>query len=189
MAKFTKSAIAAQINKFHKAAAITDSEFSDVVKNLLTYVYDDFADVNKCNDVSSINTFIAGLKPAYKRVALQFFPKFVGWDFDSTEEAFGKKHAKKKNYDTKKAKAKDFYESDSSVWDWFEENGKKAEKKPTDYKKTVGNALKKAFAAKDDEGNALFTMKDLAACLAAEEIPLRELMEKCEAFAAIQELD
>jgi len=187
MAKFTKSAIAQQISKFHKAAAITDTEFSTVCKNLLTYVYDDWAETNRCNDVSSINSFIAGLKPAYKKVAMQFFPKFVGWDWDSTEEAFGKKHAKKKNHDSKKAKAKEFYDSDKSVWDWFEENGKKPEKKPTDYKKTVGNALDKAFNAKDEEGEPLFEMKDLVNVLRARDTDMRQLMTLCELAAQFDE--
>lgn len=187
MSKFTKSAIAQRISKFHKAAAITDSEFSDVCKDLLTYVYDDFREVNQCNDVSSINDFINGLKPAYKKVAMQFFPKFVGWDWDSTEEFFGKKHAKKKNYDTKKAAAKEFHDSDSTVWDWFDANGKKAEKKAPDYKKSVGNAIDKAFKAKDEEGNPAFTMKDLVNVLRAQDTDMRQLMELCDLAAKFEE--
>ncbi|CAH9012770.1 conserved hypothetical protein [Vibrio phage 409E50-1] len=187
MSKFTKSAIAQRISKFHKAAAITDSEFSDVCKDLLTYVYDDFRDENKCNDVSSINDFIKGLKPSYKKVAVQFFPKLIGWDWDSTEEFFGKKHAKKKNYDTKKAKAKEFHDSDSTVWDWFEANGKKAEKKAPDYKKSVANALDKAFKAKDADGNDAFTMKDLINVMRAQDIDMRQLMELAELAAKFEE--
>lgn len=187
MAKFTKSAIAQQISKFHKAAAITDTEFSEVCKNLLTYVYDDFADQNKCNDVSSINSFIAGLKPAYKKIAMQFFPKFVGWDFESAEESFGKKHAKKKNYDSKRDKAKEFHDSDKSVWDWFEENGKKPAKKDRDYKKSVGNAIGAALKAKDSEGNPAFTMKDLVNVLRAQDTDMRQLMELVELAAKFEE--
>lgn len=187
MSKFTKSAIAQQISKFHKAAAITDTEFSVVCKNLLTYVYDDFAEANKCNDVSSINTFIAGLKPAYKKVAMQFFPRFVGWDWDSTEESFGKKHAKKKNYDTKKDKAKEFHDSAMSVWDWFDANGKKTEKKAPDYKKSVGNAIDKALKAKDEDGNPAFTVKDLINVMRSQDIDMRQLMELAELAAQFDE--
>lgn len=180
MAKFTKSVMNTRSKKFFSNAAITDGEFSTLCKDFLTYVYDDFAEVNNCNDVASINNFIAGLKPAYKRMAKEFFPKFVGWDWDSTEEVFKTKHAKKKNYDSKKAKAKAFYESADSINDWVEANVKKAEKKPTDYKKAVGNALKKAFAAKDEEGKAAFTMKDLVNVMRAEDIDMRQLMELAE---------
>lgn len=187
MSKFTKSAIAQQISKFHKSAAITDTEFSEVCKNLLTYVYDDFADTNKCNDVSSINTFIAGLKPAYKKIAMQFFPKFVGWDWESHAEEFRKQHAKKKNYESKKAKAKEFYDSASTVWDWFDANGKKAEKKAPDYKKSVGNAIDKAFKAKDADGNPAFTMKDLINVMRAQDIDMRQLMELAELAAKFEE--
>lgn len=187
MAKFTKSVMASRATKFFAAAKITDEEFSQLCKDFLTYVYDDFAEVNKCNDVSSINNFIKGLKPAYKRMAKEFFPKFVGWDWDSTEEAFGKKHAKKKNYDSKKAKAQAFYESADSINDWVEANVKKAAKKDPDYKKSVANSLNKALKAKDAEGNPLFTMKDLINVMRAQDIDMRQLMELAELAAQFDE--
>lgn len=187
MAKFSKSAIAKQISAFHGQAKLTDTEFDNIIKNLLTYVYFDFAEENKCNDVASINDFIRPLKPAYKRVAVQFLPKFIGWDWDNTEQFFGKKHAKKKNYDSKKAKAKEFYDSGKSVWEWFEENGTKPKAKATDYKKSVGNALTKAFAAKDDDGKPAFTMKDLVNVLRAQDTDMRQLMKLIELAAEFEE--
>lgn len=187
MAKFTKSVMAQRASKFHNTAKLTDEEFSQLCKDYLTYVYYDFAEVNKCNDVASINDFIKGLKPAYKRIALQFFPKFVGWDWDSTEEVFGKKHAKKKNYESKKAKALEFYNSADSVNDWIEANGKKSEKKAPDYKKSVTNALNKAFSAKDEDGNPAFQMKDLVNVLRARDTDMRQLMELCELAAKFDE--
>lgn len=188
MAKFTKSVINQRISKFHKTASTTDAEFSELCVDFLTYVHDDFAEVNKCNDVGSINTFLKGLKPAYLRVAVQFLPQFIGWEFDKEADLpFGKQHPKKKVRDAKKAKAQEFYNSGKSVWDWFEENGKKPEKKPTDYKRSVSTALKKAFAAKDEEGKAAFTMKDLVNVMRAEDIDMRQLMELAELAAKFDE--
>ncbi|CAH9015952.1 conserved hypothetical protein [Vibrio phage 468E53-1] len=188
MSKFTKSAIAQRISKFHTTAATTDAEFSQLCVDFLTYVHDDFAEVNKCNDVSSINTFLKGLKPAYLRVAVQFLPQFIGWEFDKEADLpFGKQHPKKKVRDAKKAKAQEFYNSGKSVWDWFEENGKKAEKKAPDYKKSVANALGKAFKAKDADGNDAFTMKDLINVMRAQDIDMRQLMELAELAAKFEE--
>lgn len=184
--KITKSAIEKRVNAFIGTERTSKLELSKLSRDLLTYVYDDFAAENKCNDTPMINRLIDGLTPANKRVACQFFPKFLGWDWDKENQKFLKK-SKGKVYDKKLAEAKQALEDpDFNMWSWYEAKGVKPEKAPVDHKKKLGNALKAGLNA---EGDAKLSISDIATVLFAQGVSMRNLMKAAEAYATIQDIE
>lgn len=183
--KITSAAMKKRVDSFIATERTSKTELSAISRDLLTYVYDDFAEVNKCNDVTVINRLIDGLSPANKRVAIQFFPKFVGWEWDKDNERFGKK-LKTKVYEKRRDLTKEsLLDEEFNIWSWYEAKGEKPEKKAKDHKKAVTNAVLAGFK---EQGDNKLTTADVAAALFAADVSLRDLMEAVEAYARIQQL-
>ncbi|MDT1790660.1 hypothetical protein, partial [Salmonella enterica] len=116
--KISQAQMKKRVDAFIGTERTSKTELASISRDLLTYVYDDFAAENKCNDIPTVNRLIEGLSPANKRVACQFFPQFLGWDWDKENQKFLKK-SKGKTYDKKMEAAKVALEdSDFNMWSW-----------------------------------------------------------------------
>lgn len=180
-----KQAMHKRIDDVCKRAKASQNELAKLSRDILSYLYDDFAEHNGCNDIGAVNRFIDGLRPVDRRVALQFFPKHCGWIWDKHTHTFGKR-MKDKVYQKRLDLAKTELENPKfDMYEWYEREGEKPPAKKRDHVKLVGNAIAKGFA---DEENPL-TLVDIVKILHAGDHDLRKIMKACEACVALQDLE
>lgn len=173
----SKQAILKRVDSYISTERTSKADLSKLSRDLLTYVYES-------NDCPMVNRLIDGLTPANKRVAMQFFPRYLGWDWDKDNQKFGKK-SKTKVYDKKRSEAEKELESpDFNMWSWYEAKGEKPAKAPKDHKKAVSNAIKAGLTAEDGK----LTVADLATILFANDVSMRDLMKAAEAYATVQDM-
>ena len=171
----TKNAMLKRVDSYIGTERTSKASLAKLSRDLLTYVYES-------NDTPMINRLIDGLTPANQRVACQFFPKFVGWEFDKDKRQFGKK-LKTKVYDKRRAEAETQLEDASfNMWSWYEAKGEKSEKKPKDHAKAIDNAIK---AGLKEEGENKLTLDALVKVMMANDIKLRDLMAAAEKMVGL----
>jgi succinate dehydrogenase flavin-adding protein (antitoxin of CptAB toxin-antitoxin module) len=174
-----KNTMLKRVNDFIGTERSSKAQLSALSRDLLTYVYES-------NDSPMINRLIEGLTPANKRVACQFFPNFLAWEWDKETQQFTKKK-KAKIVDSVLAKLEEALKNPAwDMWSWYEAKGVQPEKKDKDHKKAVGNAIK---AALTEEGDNRLSITDIATLMFANGVDMRILMQAAESYAKIQEME
>lgn len=104
-----------------------------------------FAGLHFTEDVAYINRLLAVLTPVNKKVAIEFFKEFSGFQYDEKKGEFSRKD--KKHYEEKKAAVIEWLTDPmNNIWSWAERNIE-IETKEFDaerLKKQAASLLKKA---------------------------------------------
>jgi len=163
--QFDKATIEANIVKVAQAEKVTKATLSVLSRELLAYVYE-------TNDVAMVSRLLHVLTPVNKRVAMLYFPAFLGWSFNEKELTFGKK-LKEKVHTKKYDSACVFLQDEANdIWVWAE-NEVVLQAKPKDYAGKITQLVTKALK---DEAEGI-TMKELLfAIVASDEVSLGDLM-------------
>jgi hypothetical protein len=81
---YSKERIEMNITKIAACEKVTKATLSILSRDLLAYVYE-------TNDIAMVNRLLKVLSPVNKRVAEEYFPKYLGWTFNKKELTFGTK--------------------------------------------------------------------------------------------------
>lgn len=173
MKTVTKASLDKRINAFKASEKTTKEEFGEFSREVLLYVY-------KTGDINMVNRALEVLSPVHKRIAYQFFPTFLAWEFNkdaSKPKRFGKKMPKEAQVKSRLTKAEEFSKvPTNTIWTWQEDNVE-VTKKPTDWSKRLGDTLKKGL---EEEGDNRLTALSVATSLMSSGIDMADLMKACE---------
>jgi hypothetical protein len=104
----------AKLNDLRLAERVTKAALMDLSRN----VWEAF---HNTEDISYINRILEVLTPVNRKVAIEFFKEFSGFNFDEKANAFGRKN--KKDYDAKKEVTLAWLEDPlNNIWTWAERN-------------------------------------------------------------------
>jgi len=164
---YKKSTIEADINEVHGTERITKAKLLVLSRTVLAYVYD-------TNDVAMATRLIVGLTPANKRVAMEYFPHYLGWAFNADDCTFGKK-AKDKVYNKKLEATKEWLKDEgNNIWVFEAGMHNPPPKKAKEYAKKLTALATKALK---DENEGISPKELLFALLASDELTLGDLMQ------------
>lgn len=173
MTNVTKASLDKRINAFKTSEKTTKEQFGEFSREVLLYVY-------KTGDINMVNRALDVLSPVHKRVAYQFFPTFLAWDFNkdaNKPKRFGKKFEKAKQVDARLKKAEEFSaDTSNNIWTWADKNVT-IDKKPTNWGKRLNDTLKKGL---EEEGDNRLTALTIATALASSGMDMADLMKACE---------
>ena len=165
--EFKKSVIESNINAVARAERVTKARLSSLSRELIAYVYE-------TNDVAMVDRLLAVLTPANKRVAVAYFPNFLGWAFNVDTCTFGKK-AKDKMYSKKLEDATEWLKGEANdIWVFEAGLHNPPPKKAKEYAKKITALATKALK---DEKEGITAKELLFALLASEELSLGDLMQ------------
>ncbi len=116
----------------------------------------------KAGDISFVNETLKACTPMNRKVFIMFMQEFAGFIYVEKDEQFTKKD--KGSYNDKLAKAMEALEDPHfNIWTWADRNVK-MEKKAFKLE-TLTKDVKKALAAKDDDGASLYNQADVVRAL------------------------
>jgi hypothetical protein len=166
MIKFNKVTIEADIATVTGNEKVTKAVLRTLSRELLAYVYE-------TKDTGMVERLIAGLTPMNKRVAVAYFPSFLGWSFDADKGTFGKK-IKDGSYAKKLAKTEEWLEDEANdIWKFDADSLAPPVAKAKAYAEKITKLINKAL--KDEEQG--ITKAELRyAILASDDVTLADMM-------------
>lgn len=169
-----------RIRTFNGKVKTNRAELCALSRDLLTYV-------PKYKDAPAVCRLIDGQSPALRNKLRQFFNAFIGWEFNPDKEDYGKMKKDKVVQNKLAAAEKALADPEFNFESWFEASGVKAEKKPKDHVKAVGNAIKAALTEEGDNRMSEVALAQLV--LSAEGLDLRKMMSALEQVHRLKQLE